>query len=154
MVANLLFNLQDPDGRVTEFTQYMQGSRQMNDVGQHLGAHRISYELIGFEMSTADIKTAQRFYETMGFDADRKGEELPRKLAANSDIQIAIDPARKGIQPEVLFAVKDVRRAEDQLKDAGLRGVRDKKQVTIRDPDSNVFAFAETGKGQSRSPVP
>jgi len=148
--GNLLFNLQDPDGRVTEFTQYMPGSRQMNDAGQHLGANRVSEELLGVEMPAANIETAKTFYKAMGFDAEQKGEQPHLKLAVNPDVQIVIDAASKGILPESFFAVDDLRKAEAQLEKLGLHGVRDKKQVTVRDPDGNIFALIETGKGSSR----
>lgn len=152
--GNLLFNLQDTDGRVTEFTQYMPGSRQMNDWGQHLGAHRVSDELIGFEMPVMDIKTARKFYEAMGFRAGQEGVKLRLELAANPDIQIVLSDAGKRTAPQAFFAVDDARRAEDQLKKAGLHGKRDKKRVTVRDADGNIFVLIETGKEHSGRMVP
>ena len=147
--GNLLFNLQDPDGRVTEFTQYMPGSRQMNDVGQHLGAHRVSDELIGFEMPVVDMKTARKFYEAMGFSARQEGANLRLELASNPDIQIVLTDAGKGTLPQLFFAVDDARRAEDELEKAGLHGTREKKRVTVRDPGGNIFVLIENGDGRS-----
>ncbi len=40
--GNLISSFNDPEGRVTEFTQYMPGSRHTLDQGQHLGAGRVS----------------------------------------------------------------------------------------------------------------
>ncbi len=40
--GNLISSTNDPEGRVTEFTQYMPGSRHTLDRGQHLGANRVS----------------------------------------------------------------------------------------------------------------
>src|SRR5580698_6729551 len=48
--GNLISSTNDPEGRVTEFTQYMPGSRHTLDRGQHLGANRLSTELMGFDL--------------------------------------------------------------------------------------------------------
>jgi catechol 2,3-dioxygenase-like lactoylglutathione lyase family enzyme len=142
--GNLLFNLQDPDGRVTEFTQYMPGSRQMNDMGQHLGGSRVSDELMGFEMPVKDIRIAQKFYEAMGFNAQKVGGGLRLDLPANPDVLVVLQPARAGERPQFYFSVDDARRAGEALTDAGLQAVREKKQVTVRDPEGNPFVLLET----------
>jgi hypothetical protein len=48
--GNLISSTNDPEGRVTEFTQYMPGSRHTLDRGQHLGANRLSIELMGIDL--------------------------------------------------------------------------------------------------------
>jgi len=60
--GNLLTVLKDPEGRTTEFTQYMPGSRHTLDQGKHLGEHRVSDLLAGFELPVPDIETARKFY--------------------------------------------------------------------------------------------
>ena len=152
--GNLLFNLQDPDGRVTEFTQYMPGSRQMNDMGQHLGGSRIADELMGFEMPVKDIKVAQKFYEGMGFNTQKEGVGLLLDLPANPNVQIVLQPAHAGERPQFYLAVDDARRAGEMLADAGLQAVRNKKQVFVRDPEGNQFVLIETGKSSSRHLIP
>jgi catechol 2,3-dioxygenase-like lactoylglutathione lyase family enzyme/predicted enzyme related to lactoylglutathione lyase len=152
--GNLLFNLQDPDGRVTEFTQYLPGSRQMDDMGQHLGGSRISDELMGFLIPVRDIKVAQKFYEAMGFNAQKDGSGYRLDLPANPDVLILIQPARPGERPQFYFAVDDARRAEQSLNDAGLQPIRNKKQVTVRDPEGNQFLMLETAEHGSHHLIP
>lgn len=152
--GNLLFNLQDPDGRVTEFTQYMPGSRQMNDMGQHLGGSRVSDELIGFELPVRDMKVEQKFYEGLGFDAQKEGSGLRLDLPANPDVRIVLHPERAGARMQFLFAVDDARRAADGLKGAGVEAVRDKKLVVVSDPEGNQFVLMETGDRGSRHIIP
>lgn len=152
--GNLLFNLQDPDGRVTEFTQYMPGSRQMDDMGQHLGAMRVSDALTGFEMPVKDMKSAQKFYEAMGFDAVKEGAKLRLSLAPNPDVQIVLNEAHGADRPQFFFSVDDARRAADQLRDAGMDATREKSQVFVRDPEGNVFVLLETSEKHARHLVP
>jgi catechol 2,3-dioxygenase-like lactoylglutathione lyase family enzyme len=144
--GNLLFNLQDPDGRVTEFTQYMPGSRQMEDMGQHLGASRISDELTGFEMPVKDLKVSQKFYEQMGFDGQKDGGALRFDLPANPDVQIVLQLARGNERAQFYFAVDDAHRAADTLIDAGVQAVRNKKSVYVVDPEGNQFILIESSQ--------
>src|ERR1700691_671282 len=48
--GNLISSTNDAEGRVTEFTQYMPGSRHTLDRGQHLGANRVSTQLMGLDL--------------------------------------------------------------------------------------------------------
>ena len=60
--GNLISSLKDPEGRVTEFTQYMPGSRHTLDKGLHLGEHRISDQMLGFSLPVPDLEAARKFY--------------------------------------------------------------------------------------------
>jgi catechol 2,3-dioxygenase-like lactoylglutathione lyase family enzyme len=152
--GNLLFNLQDPDGRVTEFTQYMPGSRQMDDIGQHIGPTRVADELMGFDMPVGNIKASQTFYEAMGFGAERDRLNIDIDLAANPDVEIVLHLARAQDRPKIYLSTDDARRAEQQLRDAGLDATRDKKRVFVSDPDGNEFVLIETAGGHSKHLVP
>ena len=44
--GNLLFSLQDPQGQVVEYLQYLPGSLHFEDRGRHLGERRISQHLV------------------------------------------------------------------------------------------------------------
>jgi catechol 2,3-dioxygenase-like lactoylglutathione lyase family enzyme len=125
--GNLLFTLKDPEGRVTEFTQYMPGSRHTHDRGLHLGQDRVSGQLLGFELPVADLAAARKFYLNLGFDV--------------KDAQIGC----AGSEPQTLFAVPDARKAADKLRRMGLNGKRHGKLVFVRDPDGNSFVLMETG---------
>lgn len=152
--GNLLFTLPAPDGRVTEFTEYMPDSRQMKDRGQHLGDRRVSETLLGFEMPVPDLKAAAKFYGALGFDVEADGPADRLSIPANPDLRIELHSARVNDQPQFLFPVEDARRAADQLHSAGLKVIRDKKLVFVRDPDGNAFVLLETGTSTPHHLVP
>lgn len=152
--GNLLFTLLDPDSRVTEFTQYMPDSRQMKDRGQHLGDRRVSDTLLGFELPVTNLKSAAKFYSALGFDVEADGPNDRLSIPANPDLRIELHSARANDQPQFLFPVEDARRAADQLHSAGLRVVRDKKLVFVRDPDGNAFVLLETGTSTPHHLIP
>lgn len=144
--GNLLFSLLGPDSRTLEFTQYMPGSRQMNDKGQHLGESRVSDELLGFEMPVTNVNAAGSFYSRLGFDAEPDGANVRLSVPANPDLRIELHSEKASDQPQFLFPVEDARRAADDLHHAGLKVVRDKKLVFLRDPDGNAFVLLQTGE--------
>lgn len=141
--GNLIFLLNDPDGRETAFTQYLPGSRQMNDKGQHLGVRRISEQLLGIEMPVKDMKATQKFYELLGFDAENVGAELRLSIPANPELSIELHPAHAKDEPEFLLAITDAHMAADDLHAAGLKYERRDKVVFVRDPDGNSFVLVE-----------
>ena len=68
--GNLISHVDDPEHRVTEFTQYMPGSRHTLDRGQHLGMGRISTELLGFDLPVTDGAAMKEFYTDLGFEPE------------------------------------------------------------------------------------
>ncbi|HLI04323.1 MAG TPA: VOC family protein [Terracidiphilus sp.] len=152
--GNLLSTMKDPQGRVVEFTQYMPDSRHMRDKGEHLGERRISDELLGFELPVDDVAREQKFYEALGFDAEPEGANVRLSIPANPDLRIELHPAKVNGQPQFLFPVDDARRAAGELHGAGLKVVREKKLVFVRDPDGNAFVLLETGGHSPRRLIP
>jgi catechol 2,3-dioxygenase-like lactoylglutathione lyase family enzyme len=146
--GNLISSLKDPDGRVTEFTQYMPGSRHTLDKGQHLGANRVSTELLGFELPVTDLKAAHRFYTALGFDVEDAGSGLRLSLAGNDDLRIELPLYRPGLKVQSLFAVADAHKAAAQMRAAGVTADLEKKLVFVQDPDGNSLVFLETGAAQ------
>ncbi|HZP05781.1 MAG TPA: VOC family protein [Terracidiphilus sp.] len=146
--GNLLSVVIDPDGRVTEFTQYMPGSRHTADQGQHLGANRVSTELLGFELPVTDVKAARHFYTDLGFDVYDTGNGLRLSLAGNNDIRIELPQYRAGLKVQALFPVADAKKAASQLQAAGVNASLQKKLVFVQDPDGNSFVLLETGTAQ------
>jgi catechol 2,3-dioxygenase-like lactoylglutathione lyase family enzyme len=144
--GNLISSFNDPDGRVTEFTQYMPGSRHTLDRGQHLGANRVSTELLGFELPVTDVKAARRFYTAMGFDVEDTGNGLRLSLAGNSDLRIELPQYRAGLKVQALFPVADAQKAASQLQAAGVTANLQKKFVFVQDPDGNSLVLLETGQ--------
>lgn len=143
--GNLLFTLVDPDNHLAEFTQYMPESRHMKDRGQHLGDRRIADSLLGFELPVTNLEAVAKFYSELGFDVEKDGRNYRLSIPANPDLRIELHSARSNDQPQFLFPVADARRAADQLHHAGVKVVRDKKLVFVRDPDGNAFVLLETG---------
>jgi catechol 2,3-dioxygenase-like lactoylglutathione lyase family enzyme len=146
--GNLISAINDPEGRVTEFTQYLPGSKHMNDQGQHLGMDRVSTELIGFDLPVKEGAADKEFYTDLGFEATIENGNVRLTAPAAPSIHIELRAWHPNAQPEFLFPVDDARRAEDQLRRAGVNAVRDDKIVFVHDPDGNIFVFLELPKGR------
>lgn len=141
--GNLISAINDPEGRVTEFTQYMSGSKQLLDQGQHLGSGRVSTELMGFDLPVKDGAAQKEFYADLGFETQVENGNVRLSAPAAPGIHIELRSWHQNAQPEFLFPIADARRTENQLKDAGVRAVRDDKIVFVHDPDDNIFVFLE-----------
>ncbi|MGB7267331.1 MAG: VOC family protein [Terracidiphilus sp.] len=143
--GNLISSVNDPEGRVTEFTQYMPGSRHTLDRGQHLGVGRISTELLGFDEPVRDGAAMKEFYTDLGFEPENTNGNVRLTAPAAPDLHIELRPATLHALPEFLFAVPDARKAADELKTAGVKATRLDKLIFVHDPDGNTFVFLETG---------
>lgn len=144
VTGNLLFSLIDPDGREIHFAQYMPGSRHTLDRGQHLGAGRVSDQLIGLEESVNDLNKSKTFAASLGFDEENEGPNVRLSVPSNDDLTIVLRPAHVGDASQFLFPVEDARKAADVLRDAGLKVERHDKLDFVRDPDGNTFVLMET----------
>ena len=143
--GNLISAMSDPEGRTTEFTQYMPGSRHTLDRGQHLGANRVSTELLGFDLPVKEGAAEKQFYIQLGFEAEDADGNVRLTTPGAPDVRLELRPMQPGAQPEFLFPVPDARKAADALKDAGVKPERNGKLVFVRDPDGNALVFLETG---------
>lgn len=146
--GNLISAVNDPEGRVTEFTQYLPGSKHMLDQGQHIGMNRVSTELMGFDLPAKDGAADKEFYTVLGFEATEENGNVRLGAPAAPNIHIELRAWHQNAQPQFLFPVADARRAEEQLKSAGLKPVRDDKIVFVHDPDENIFVFLELPKAR------
>jgi catechol 2,3-dioxygenase-like lactoylglutathione lyase family enzyme len=152
--GNLIASMKDPEGRVTEFTQYMPGSRHTNDRGQHLGVGRISPELIGFDLPVTEGAAMKEFYADLGFEADDANSNVRLTTPGAPDLHIELHPARPGSLPQFLFPVADARHAAEAMRGAGVNAQRDDKLIFVQDPDGNKFVFLETGEEHKDSALP
>lgn len=143
--GNLISSFKDPEGRVTEFIQYMPGSRHTLDKGMHLGTSRVSTYLLGFELPVKELVVERQFYVELGFEAEDFNGNVRLTTPGAPDLRIELENARPKSQPEFLFPVPDARRAADELKNAGVIADRYNKLVIVHDPDGNAFVFLETG---------
>lgn len=142
--GNLISSTEDPEHRVTEFTQYMPGSRHTLDRGQHLGADRISTELLGFDLPVSDGAAMKEFYTDLGFEPQDANGNVRLTTPGAPDLFIELRPAQQGAHPEFLFAVPDAKKVANRLKDAGVKFDRTGKLLFVVDPEGNVFVFLET----------
>lgn len=138
--GNLLSVVNDPDGRITEFTQYMPGSRHTLDKGLHLGFHRVSERMIGFVLPISGIRDANAFYSPLGFSIKEESDGL-RLSIPSTNLDIELRPSNGDSSPRTLFAVPDLREAVTQLRAEGHMPNREKRKAFIKDPDGNVFVF-------------
>ncbi len=140
--GNLISSMKDPEDRVTEFTQYMSGSRHTLDKGLHLGEHRISDEILGFELPVPDVEAARKFYVSgMGFEARDGKSGLRFTLPNVPGLRVQLSAAAAGVVPETIFRVSDTAKATQQLQALGLTTKQEGNRIIVNDPDGNAFAF-------------
>jgi catechol 2,3-dioxygenase-like lactoylglutathione lyase family enzyme len=140
--GNLLSVLRDPEGRVTEFTQYMPGSRHTLDQGKHLGEHRVSELMSGFELPVPDLESARKFYSSgLGLEGRETRNGLRFTSPAAPEMRIQIRTAGASAKPATIFRVADVEAAAKQLQAVGLSVTQQRNRITVTDPDGNEFMF-------------
>jgi catechol 2,3-dioxygenase-like lactoylglutathione lyase family enzyme len=142
--GNLIFSLKDPDDRVTEFTQYMPGSRHTLDRGKHLGANRVSEQLIGISLPVPDLAAARQFYAAgLGFQVQQRKSGLHVSITGGAEPWIDLSPSKNGGKPEVVFQVRNAPSAARALRAQGVDITLSGKRVLVHDPDGNILVFAE-----------
>jgi catechol 2,3-dioxygenase-like lactoylglutathione lyase family enzyme len=146
--GNLISAINDPEGRVTEFTQYIPGSKHELDQGQHLGPNRVSNQLMGFDLPVKEGAADKEFYTDLGFEAAVENGNVRLTAPAAPGIHIELRAWHPNAQPQFLFPVSDAQRTEEQLRGAGVNAVRDDKLVFVHDPDENIFVFLELPGGR------
>ncbi len=151
--GNLLFMLQGPEEQTIEYTQYMPGSRHVNDQGKHLGKNRISAQILGLGIVVRDLTAAKAFYqERLGFQAARKPLEPafhPLQVAGSAFVQVEFVPQTPNAMFQLLFSVPNLKRTASQLKDLRLPFEIGQSVLRIRDPDGNLLVFVRSPIGKS-----
>jgi catechol 2,3-dioxygenase-like lactoylglutathione lyase family enzyme len=145
--GNLISAMNDAEGSVVEFTQYMPGSRHTLDRGLHLGPNRVSTELIGYDLPVRELAAEDQFYVQLGFEAETAASSVHLTTPGAPNVHIALRPLNASSKPQLLLAVTDARQTEKQLKNAGVNAVRNGGLVIVHDPDGNAFIFLEAGPG-------
>ena len=141
--GNLISSLMDPEGRVTEFTQYMPGSRHTLDRGKHLGPNRVSDKIAGFELPVPDMAAAMQFYTAgMGFTARNTRMGARIRITSRPLPWILLRPAGPRARPRLFFAINDPAAAAKKLQAAGVPVQQRGKRFIVTDPDGNQFVFA------------
>ncbi len=140
--GNLLFSLHDPEEATIEYTQYLPGSRHSEDRGKHLGAQRVSQQLVGAAFPVRDLAAVRAFYTgKLGFEALGRGAPARLRVAGGSGHEIELRPAGERAKPGLSFAVPDLRRAAAELRSRGLAVKTSRTAVSITDPDGVTIQF-------------
>jgi len=137
--GNLLFTMEGPEKQNIEYTQYMPGSLHSNDQGKHLGANRISTELVAFGLGMNDELAAETFYrQKLGFQPLQRFFEpglMALQLPGRSRQAVQITPAASACK--IFFTVSSLARAAARLKALHLSVLQQGSVLTIQDPDGN-----------------
>lgn len=142
--GNLIFSLDDPEGRVVEFTQYLPGSMHFADRGKHLGEHRISNLLVGIRIAIPGLVAAEKFYNAgLGFEEQDAKAGVRMRISNESDQWIELGNASDSRGTEFRLLVPNTDRAARQALAQGLAVKRQRRLAYVSDPDGNVFAFEE-----------
>ncbi|MGA7833356.1 MAG: VOC family protein [Terracidiphilus sp.] len=144
--GNLLFTMQGPEKQNIEYTQYMPGSKHTNDRGLHLGAKRISQQIVGMGIEMQDTGAAAAFYrEKLGFKPT--GSLLPGQIAlalpGSSGQQIELVQHVQGSAFQFFFAVTSLRSTAAQLKSLQIPFQKQRSTLWIQDPDGNRIFFVK-----------
>jgi len=143
--GNLISQVTDPSGNVTQFIQYMPDSRQVQDKGQHLGPDRLSEAILGFVMPVHELLVEKDFYTRLGFESQDVGSVIRLTTAGAPEMRVEITHGVAGGRPQILLPITDAHKAAEQLKRLGVNATLHDKIVLVRDDDGNSFVLLETG---------
>ena len=140
--GNLLFTMAGPEQQNIEYTQYMPGSKHTNDRGMHLGANRISQQIVVVGIEMQDPAAAQTYYEQkLGFApaSALEPEQIWLGLPGQSQQRVEIVQHAPGSAFQLFFGVSDLRRTAAQLKALEITVQRhnaqgQKSTLSIQDP--------------------
>lgn len=121
--GNLLMSMEDPEGRVIEWVQFLPGSMHMKDRGKNLGATRISTQFVRVFWPAKDAARIREFYK--------------ERLTLGEELQVAATGGTR-----LVFSVPDARLAEKELRKRGLAARRSGAEVTVTAPGGATIAFA------------
>jgi len=139
--GNLITSFNDPDGRTTEFTQYMPGSKHLLDQRLHISPNRISAAIEGITFASPDQAAAKTFYQQMGFPITPTKNGLHVQITLQKFPWIDLTPA--GSPAALYLHVDSLKKAKAAAEKAGLATKWGRKQFSVADPDGNVFIFVE-----------
>ncbi len=138
--GNLLFSLHGPGLENIEFTQYMPGSRHTNDIGKHLGEHRIGTRIVAVAFPADDLEGAVSFY-AHGMVFPRKSEQAGVfGIPGDSGEQIEILP---GADHHLRLSLEapNLKQAALELKKLGIPVTQANAALVLHDPDGNAIAL-------------
>jgi catechol 2,3-dioxygenase-like lactoylglutathione lyase family enzyme len=147
--GNLLFTVEGPEKQNIEYTQYLPGSRHSNDKGLHLGAKRISEQIVAMGIEMQDPIAARTSYiEKLGFTPAAALEPNGIWLALPGSSGQRVRFVQHGPDSVFVFylGVADLRHASAQLKALKIPAEKKKSTLSIHDPDGNRIVFVKVMK--------
>jgi catechol 2,3-dioxygenase-like lactoylglutathione lyase family enzyme len=161
--GNLNFMIQDPDGHMVEFVQYMPGSLHSRNFGENLPATRISKRIIHVGVTVKDRSASDRLYkDILGFHAiwhggrtDDKTDWVDMRVPDGTDwLEYMLNvnnpsPRTLGVMHHMALGVPSVKAGYETvvargLKPAGPKIGRDGKwQLNLYDPDGTRVELME-----------
>jgi predicted enzyme related to lactoylglutathione lyase len=139
-----------PEQQNIEYTQYMPGSRHTNDRGKHLGANRISDQIVAMSIEMQDPAAARAFYlDKLDFTPARspvpslEAGQIWLGLPGQSGQRVEIVQHAPGTAFQLFFSVSDLRRTAAQLKALQIAIQKNKSSLSIQDPDGNRLVFVK-----------
>jgi catechol 2,3-dioxygenase-like lactoylglutathione lyase family enzyme len=142
--GNLLFNILDPEGHLLEYTQYLPDSLHWNERGKHLAEGRISDHMIRASVQAKDMDALRTFYTTKLLCETRQGSGPVRLLLPGKfHEEVELDAVSADWKPRITFAVTDIDRAQEELRQRGLAPRSGAAaSVAVTDPDGVMVVFA------------
>jgi catechol 2,3-dioxygenase-like lactoylglutathione lyase family enzyme len=145
--GNLLFTMVGPEKQNLEYTQYMPGSKHSNDIGLHLGANRLSQQMVAAGIEMQDADSAVTFYKVqLAFTPapPLAPGQTWLALPGSPGVQVKIVQHAPGSVFQMYFGVADLGHAEAQLKALQIPVEKQKGMLSIHDPDGNQIIFVKT----------
>ncbi len=144
--GNLLMVMQDPEGQVIEYTQYMPGSRHFEDRGKHLGEKRVAQIIAGATSVARDVPAMRSFYlDKLGFSSVNHGVPARLRMPGDSGQEVDLAAAGADVKSGVEFGVADLERTAETLATLGLAVKSTPPNrpatLTVADPDGVVVSF-------------
>ncbi len=137
--GNDLFGLRRPDGAVIEFTQYQPGSMHMRDVGQHLGADRISDRLADVIEPVADPSLAVTFYQKQLGLISESGGKAEVRVPSSTAVRLRF--VTPGNPVRLVFPVDSLVETKQALDKRGIHYRDANGEVVANDPDGDEVVF-------------
>src|SRR5580658_2832013 len=143
--GNLLFTMEGPEKQNIEYTQYMPGSLHSNDQGKHLGASRISKQIVAVSITLNDPNAAEAFYtQKLGFRPLQRFGAMGRiALQLPGPSLQVVQFATEGAAFAIYFPVSNLRDTAARLHTLGLPVERLGSMLTVQDPDDNRIVFVK-----------
>src|ERR1700733_7664807 len=147
--GNLLFTMAGPlqpsGPQNIEYTQYMPGSLHSNDQGKHLGASRISKQIVAVSITLNDPNAAEAFYtQKLGFRPLQRFGAMGRiALQLPGPSLQVVQFATEGAAFAIYFPVSNLRDTAARLHALGLPVERLGSMLTVQDPDDNRIVFVK-----------